>query len=146
MSEGINLQKHFDAILHYDLSWNPTRHDQREGRVDRFGQASDKVRVINFFGKDNQIDGVVLDVLLRKHSKIKSELGVSVAIPGNSEAVMQALFEGMELRGGDTSTQMFFPEFETTKEDLHAKWEDARDKEKKSRSCLLYTSPSPRDS
>ena len=38
LSEGINLQEHFDAVVHYDLSWNPTRHEQREGRVDRFGQ------------------------------------------------------------------------------------------------------------
>ena len=40
LSEGINLQEHFDAVVHYDLSWNPTRHEQREGRVDRFGQSS----------------------------------------------------------------------------------------------------------
>ena len=38
LSEGINLQEHFDAVVHYDLSWNPTRHEQREGRVDRYGQ------------------------------------------------------------------------------------------------------------
>jgi SNF2 family DNA or RNA helicase len=38
LSEGINLQDSFDAVVHYDLSWNPTRHQQREGRVDRFGQ------------------------------------------------------------------------------------------------------------
>ena len=38
LSEGINLQSLFDAVVHYDLSWNPTRHQQREGRVDRFGQ------------------------------------------------------------------------------------------------------------
>ena len=38
LSEGINPQQHFDAVLHYDLAWNPTRHEQREGRVDRFGQ------------------------------------------------------------------------------------------------------------
>ena len=36
LSEGINLQEHFNAVIHYDLSWNPTRHEQREGRVDRF--------------------------------------------------------------------------------------------------------------
>ncbi|HPO08087.1 MAG TPA: helicase-related protein, partial [bacterium] len=42
LSEGINLQDHFDAVMHYDLSWNPTRHEQREGRVDRFGQPSKK--------------------------------------------------------------------------------------------------------
>ena len=40
LSEGINLQELFDAVVHYDLSWNPTRHEQREGRVDRFGQPS----------------------------------------------------------------------------------------------------------
>ena len=38
LSEGINLQQLFDTVVHYDLSWNPTRHQQREGRVDRFGQ------------------------------------------------------------------------------------------------------------
>ncbi len=134
LSEGINLQDHFDAVMHYDLSWNPTRHDQREGRVDRFGQASEKVRVINYFGQDNQIDGVVLDVLLRKHSKIKSELGVSVAVPGNSEALMTALFEGMELRGDDRSSQMFLPGMDNKREELHEAWENARDKEKISRS------------
>ena len=30
LSEGINLQDQFDAVMHYDLSWNPTRHEQRE--------------------------------------------------------------------------------------------------------------------
>src|SRR5439155_14521417 len=35
LSEGINLQGLFDSVIHYDLSWNPTRHQQREGRVDR---------------------------------------------------------------------------------------------------------------
>ena len=38
LSEGINLQSLFDTVIHYDLSWNPTRYQQREGRVDRFGQ------------------------------------------------------------------------------------------------------------
>ena len=38
LSEGVNLQEHFQAVVHYDLAWNPTRHEQREGRVDRFGQ------------------------------------------------------------------------------------------------------------
>jgi superfamily II DNA/RNA helicase len=46
LSEGINLQGLFDAVIHYDLSWNPTRHQQREGRVDRFGQPAAKVRSV----------------------------------------------------------------------------------------------------
>lgn len=135
LSEGVNLQTLFDAVIHYDLSWNPTRHEQREGRVDRFGQARDKVRVLTYFGVDNQIDGVVLDVLLRKHKKIKSDLGISVAVPGSSEDVIKALFEGMELRGGaDTSQQMFLPGLDPIRDKLHANWEDAREKEKRSRS------------
>jgi superfamily II DNA/RNA helicase len=39
LSEGINLQHLFTAVVHYDLAWNPTRHEQREGRVDRFRPA-----------------------------------------------------------------------------------------------------------
>jgi superfamily II DNA/RNA helicase len=62
LSEGINLQNHFDAVMHYDLSWNPTRHEQREGRVDRYGQERKRVRVLTYYGIDNQIDGIVLDV------------------------------------------------------------------------------------
>ena len=53
LSEGINLQEHFDAVLHYDLAWNPTRHEQREGRVGRFGQEKSEVRVVTWYGADN---------------------------------------------------------------------------------------------
>ena len=98
LSEGINLQQHFDAVLHYDLSWNPTRHEQREGRVDRFGQEKPEVRVVTYYGTDNPIDGVILDVLLRKHKSIKSDLGVTVAVPGSSEQIAEALFEGALFR------------------------------------------------
>ena len=31
LSEGINLQHLFTAVVHYDMAWNPTRHEQREG-------------------------------------------------------------------------------------------------------------------
>ena len=67
LSEGINLQHHFDAVMHYDLSWNPTRHEQREGRVHRYGQPRRRVRTLTFYGQDNPVDGIVLQVLLRKH-------------------------------------------------------------------------------
>ncbi len=140
LSEGVNLQTAFDSVIHYDLSWNPTRHDQREGRVDRFGQARPKVRTITYFGVDNQIDGVVLDVLLKKHKKIKSDLGISVSVPGGSEDVIKALFEGMELRSGTAQRQMYLPGMDPVREELHARWEDAKEKEKKSRSKFAQLS------
>lgn len=98
LSEGVNLQEGFDAVVHYDLAWNPTRHEQREGRVDRFGQRRDVVRAATMYGHDNPVDGIVLDVLIRKHQRIRKDLGVSVPVPDSSDAVVQAVLEGVLLR------------------------------------------------
>ena len=142
LSEGINLQDQFDAVVHYDLSWNPTRHEQREGRVDRYGQQKKTVKVLTLFGKDNQIDGIVLDVLLRKHKKIRSSLGISVPVPATSEEVLEAVFEGLVLRGLDSppSQEQLLPGFEDyfkpQTQDLYAEWEAAGDREKKSRTIF----------
>ena len=139
LSEGVNLQQAFNAIVHYDLCWNPTRHEQREGRVDRFGQDKPEVRVITYYGKDNPIDGVILEVLIRKHKSIKSDLGVTVSIPGTSEQIAETLFEGAlfrEMTRGDDKQMTFdFGEKELDKvEAFHAEWDNARAKEKASRS------------
>lgn len=139
LSEGINLQQHFDAVLHYDLAWNPTRHEQREGRVDRFGQEKREVRVVTYYGTDNPIDGVILDVLIRKHKAIKSDLGVTVAVPGSSEQIAEALFEGALFReqtrsGSRQLTLDFIDDLERKKAQIHRSWDSARDREKASRS------------
>lgn len=140
LSEGINLQHDFDAVLHYDLSWNPTRHEQREGRVDRYGQPSPKVRVITYYGVDNQIDGVVLDVLIRKHKKIRSSLGISVPVPVDTEQVVEAIFEGLLPRrkpGNEDQLLLEFEEyFRPRKEDLFAKWDLSAEREKRSRTMF----------
>lgn len=142
LSEGINLQDQFDAVVHYDLSWNPTRHEQREGRVDRYGQLSKTVKVLTLFGRDNQIDGIVLDVLLRKHKKIRSSLGISVPVPATSDEVLEAVFEGLVLRGLDAppSQEQLLPGFEDyfkpQTQDLYAEWDAAGEREKKSRTIF----------
>jgi len=102
LSEGINLQDHFDAVVHYDLSWNPTRHEQREGRVDRYGQPTKVVRVLTYYGSDNLIDGRVLDVLINKHNKIRKALGVSVPVPADSAKVMEAIMSAVIDSGFET--------------------------------------------
>lgn len=91
LSEGVNLQEHFNALIHYDLPWNPNRLDQREGRIDRFGQLSPKVKVSLLYGKDNPIDGVVLDVLLRKAKEIRRNTGYTVSFPEDSQTIMDAV-------------------------------------------------------
>ena len=140
LSEGINLQEHFDAVLHYDLSWNPTRHEQREGRVDRFGQPHKTVRVLTYYGVDNQIDGVVLDVLLKKHKAIRNSLGISVPVPVDTEQVIEAIFEGLLLKSKPSALQGLLPGFDEyikpQKDDLYGKWEAASEREKRSRTLF----------
>ena len=140
LSEGINLQEHFDAVLHYDLSWNPTRHEQREGRVDRYGQPSKKIRVLTYYGVDNLIDGVVLQVLIRKHQAIRNTLGISVPVPLDTEQVVQAIFEGLLLRNKEELPQNLLPGFDEMfkpqREDLFRAWDAASEREKRSRTMF----------
>jgi superfamily II DNA or RNA helicase len=141
LSEGINLQAHFNAVIHYDLSWNPTRHEQREGRVDRYGQPQDKVRVLTYYGTDNQIDGIVLNVLIRKHRSIRSSLGISVPVPVDTDQLVEAIFEGLLLRGQTASASdqlSLFDEdaFKPQKDQFFSQWEAASDREKRSRTMF----------
>lgn len=140
LSEGVNLQEHFDAVIHYDLSWNPTRHEQREGRVDRYGQGKPIVRVLTYYGLDNQIDGIVLNVLINKHKKIRSSLGISVPVPVDTDQVIEAIFEGLLLRGNNGSPEdqmlLFEDYMKPRREDLYSKWDAATDREKRSRTMF----------
>lgn len=72
----------------------PPRHEQREGRVDRFGQHSPKVRATLLYGATNPVDGVVLEVILRKAEAVHADLGVPVPIPDDGHALSQALMMG----------------------------------------------------
>jgi superfamily II DNA or RNA helicase len=137
LSEGINLQEGFDAVMHYDLAWNPTRHEQREGRVDRYGQPRPIVRTLTFFGKDNPVDGMILDVLLRKHQAIRKSLGIVVPVPADTSAVVEAMFEALLLRGKDAAAEQLLLDFATPgPHALQAQWEAAAQREKRSRSLF----------
>ena len=97
LSEGVNLQAHFSAVLHYDLPWNPNRLEQREGRVDRFGQPAATVSTFLLYGADNPMDGVVLDVLLRKVREIHRATGLHVPFPEDSGAVADTIARALLL-------------------------------------------------
>lgn len=126
----MNLQENFQAVVHYDLAWNPTRHEQREGRVDRFGQRADVVRAVTMYGRDNQIDGIVLEVLLRKHQAIRKATGVSVPVPDNTEAVVEALMEGLLLRGQDAEQLSLDLGVQEKQLDLYNQWDSAAERER----------------
>lgn len=147
LSEGVNLQDYFDAVVHYDLSWNPTRHEQREGRVDRFGQPSPKVRATLIYGANNPVDGAVLQVILRKAEKIKQELGVPVPLPDDDHTLTQALMKAVMLRseraGGPQQTFNFEQYGESQALDL--RWTDLAEKAKRNRTVFAQRRLRPAD-
>lgn len=111
MSEGINLQEQFSAVIHYDLPWNPNRLEQREGRIDRFGQPKDEVRTLLLYGEDNPMDGTVLKVLLRKAREIRRATGIAVPFPDDSKTIMDAVLTSVLLsaqQAADDSVQTQF--------------------------------------
>jgi ERCC4-related helicase len=91
LSEGINLQDHFTAVLHYDLPWNPNRIEQRDGRIDRFGQTTDLIQSYILWGKDNPIDEKVLNVLVKKVRDIQRATGVSIPMNEDSKTIMDEI-------------------------------------------------------
>ena len=133
LSEGVNLQDGFSAVIHYDLAWNPTRHEQREGRVDRFGQRRDIVKAVTVYGADNGIDRIVLDVLIRKFKAIREATGVSVPVPDDADNVVEALVEGL-IRRRETADQLALDlGQDPQRARLHDEWESAAERERASR-------------
>jgi hypothetical protein len=98
------------------------------------------VRVLTFYGIDNQIDDIVLDVLIRKHKAIRNSLGISVPVPVDTNQVVEAIFEGLLLRGpsGTSAEQMLLFEdfFTPQREDLYGKWDAVTEREKRSRTMF----------
>ncbi len=147
LSEGINLQQHFTGVLHYDLLWNPNRLEQREGRVDRFGQTAKEVKACLLYGADNPIDGIVLDVLLRKVREIKRATGINVPFPEDSQSIIDTITQALLLnpnrkiaRHRDKNQIEFsFDEFDEaakSKSKVTKKVDEAAEREKISRSIF----------
>jgi superfamily II DNA or RNA helicase len=132
LSEGINLQDKFDAVVHYDLPWNPNRLEQREGRVDRFNQQRTEVRAVTLWGRDSEIDQVVLDVLIRKARRIREDLGIAVPVPAESEHIIEAVIDNVLLRrptGKQLQLGLSTPEVRR----LHEEMDRDAEREKESR-------------
>jgi superfamily II DNA or RNA helicase len=148
LSEGINLQDLFTGVLHYDLPWNPNRLEQREGRVDRFGQQAPEVKACLLYGADNPIDGIVLDVLLRKVREIKRATGINVPFPEDSQSIIDTITQALllnpdrriERKRGEQQQMLFdytaFGEAAAAKNRVTRKVDEAADRETASRSIF----------
>lgn len=72
--EGLNLQAHCAHLFHFDVPWNPSRMEQRNGRIDRKLQPKQDVYCHYFVYKQRPEDRI-LQVLVKKTETIKQELG-----------------------------------------------------------------------
>ena len=85
-SEGLNLQA-LSTIINLDLPWNPTRLEQRKGRIQRIGQICKKILIYNMRYKDSVED--------RVHSKLSERLKSIHDIFGQIPEVLEDVWIAM---------------------------------------------------
>ncbi len=103
--EGINLQTCCHDLIHVDLPWNPSRLEQRNGRIDRKLQPASQV-FCRYFVYAQRPEDIVLHALVRKTETIRTELGsagrvigerveerltANGILPGQAEALARAV-------------------------------------------------------
>jgi hypothetical protein len=124
-AKGLNLQ-FCNAVVNWDLPWNPQRIEQRIGRCHRYGQQHD-VTVINFIAKDNEAQALTFDILSQKLDLFGTVLSASDQILHRPVGP-----------GGDVLVSALGAEFETeltriyerarTIEEVHAELRALREK------------------
>lgn len=163
LSEGINLQDKFNAVLHYDLPWNPNRLEQREGRVDRYGQPGwiDKkgnyqntVDVKVLFGEDNPMDVVVLKIIIEKIQRIQNASGISISLADDNRSVMDKVLKEVLLNPEQAQNKFSkqlrldfgtSPEMDELDAAITHEIETAREKAEKIRSIFAHESIQPEE-
>ena len=128
--EGLNLQAHCSNLFHFDVPWNPSRMEQRNGRIDRKLQPQSEVFCHYFVYKQRPEDRI-LQVLVRKTETIKQELGsLSQVIDSKlaktlSQGIRHRLVDSMEseIESADLDTHQkstIAQELEASRERQHA--------------------------
>lgn len=121
--EGINLQAHCADLFHFDVPWNPSRLEQRNGRIDRTLQPADEVRC-HYFVYAGRREDRVLDTLVRKIETVQRELGSVGAVLLND--LERALDSGIDDKsaakvesvGTDSKAQVAEQELESQRKQL----------------------------
>jgi ERCC4-related helicase len=88
--EGVNLQNHCKHLIHFDIPWNPSKLEQRNGRIDRKLQRAPQVWC-HYFVLEDRPEDRVMDVLVKKTEVIRQELGsLSPLVQRQVNAVLEA--------------------------------------------------------
>jgi superfamily II DNA or RNA helicase len=93
--EGLDYQ-FCDGMVNYDLPWNPMRIEQRIGRIDRNGQASEHVDIFNLI-TPGTVDADIYHRCLFRIGVFEHELGASEEILGEITQGIQDIAQNMSL-------------------------------------------------
>ncbi len=121
--EGVNLQAFCADLFHFDVPWNPSRLEQRNGRIDRTLQPSDEVRC-HYFVVTGRKEDRVLETLVRKIDTVQRELGsVGAVLLDEMEGILEAgiterTADQVEAIGADPRTHTAELELESQRQKL----------------------------
>jgi hypothetical protein len=103
-SEGLDFQ-FCDALVNYDIPWNPMRIEQRIGRIDRYGQASETVAIYNLV-TPGTVDFDIYDRCLLRIGIFERAIGGSEAILGEIATNLQQVVENFSLTESERNAQL----------------------------------------
>src|SRR5688500_13003649 len=102
-SEGVNLHRQCNELVHYDVPWSLIRIEQRNGRIDRYGQARRprfRALILTSSVPGAKDDTLVAERLLDREAQAHSALGSAEAVSRlyRAEAEEKSLIQDL-LRG-----------------------------------------------
>ncbi len=104
-SEGVNLHSQCHELIHYDIPWSLIRIEQRNGRIDRYGQKhSPRITTLLLNPSNDKFSGdvKVITRLLQRENEAHTALGDAASLMGKydadaeEKAVMEALATGVD--------------------------------------------------
>lgn len=102
--EGLDFQ-FCDALVNYDLPWNPMRVEQRIGRIDRYGQKSETVAIYNFI-TPGTVDAEIYERCLVRIGVFRQALGGSEEILGRLTREIRDIAENLTLAPGEQAARL----------------------------------------
>lgn len=102
--EGLDYQ-FCDCIVNYDLPWNPMRIEQRIGRIDRNGQRSETVAIVNLI-TPGTVDADIYERCLVRIGVFHNALGGSEEILGDITHDIKNIAENFELSEEERSKKL----------------------------------------
>ena len=102
--EGLDFQ-FCDFLVNYDLPWNPMRIEQRIGRIDRYGQKSEAVAIINFV-TPGTVDADIYERCLWRIGVFQHAVGGSEEILGTITRQIHDIAESFSLNAEERAQQL----------------------------------------